>query len=333
MHNFLTIVLASFATTALAHDARTTPSSPTEGNSRVQLNVKGDIVRFYGIPTNLTPAGLKRLPYRYKVGHRYAEGDRYTFYTIRAQDAVDVEVSFHTGRLDGISTSSRNAVGPKGIGVGSLLSDVKAAWPEGRLNYGVEENQAFVVFHPEPGFTGITYYFDPKDMPSQAFDRDYRKSRDIAVPDIRVKSIGYLPPRFPEEDYSFLAVTDGPCVPKIGTRVKPEQQAICNRMTPMRRYRGTWLVGFETSLFAPIGRPSCAVPTSLEKCAELAGDLYFRPHSRWACPKLYRLEFIGHRNVLPASVPPYRITVDEVLAYSPLPDPPHEPGECDNEAQ
>jgi hypothetical protein len=308
------------------------------GNAKqnVTLDTKGDIVRFYGVPMNLTPAGLKRVPYRYKVGHYSAEGDTYTFYTIRAQDGIDVKVQFDKGKLISASTSSPKAIGPKGVAVGSLLSAVKAAWPKGHLHYGIEENEAYVSYQTEePGFSSnVMYYFDPKNMPPKAFDRDYHTSQSIDVPNIAVKTIGIFPRRFVEENYGFLSVTTGPCAAKNGTLVSPKQRLACKRLTPSRRYRGTWLVGSKTSFFSPTDS-SCVGAKSPANCAQLLDDKdalasAIRRDSSWACLKMYRIEFIGRRNVLPNVDPAYRIRIDELLGYWPLPDPPLKPDECGN---
>lgn len=331
------IVMASASAGQPALEAQGEAPSTESG---AMLDAKGDVARFYGVPMNLTPTGLKRLPFRYRIRHYSSEGDTYAFYTIRAQGGVEVEVQFDRGRLSTAKTSSPNAIGPKGVGVGSPLSAVKAAWPEGRLRYGVQENRPYVSFSAaEPGFMpNVMYYFDPKDMPPAAFDAAYRNTPVIIeVPEnIRVKTIGIFPHEFPEEAYDFFAVTSGPCVPKIGVSIGPKQRAACDKMTEPKRFRGTWLVGFETSLFSPIGKPSCTEAEALASCAELLIDhseaiKTYRPWSRWACPKLYRIEFVGRRNVLPG-FGPYKITVDDVLASWPLPDPPHEPGECDEKA-
>jgi hypothetical protein len=145
--------------------------------SRVTVDAEGDVVQFYGVPMNMKPSELKR--YRYKVGHRWAEGDRYTFYTIRAQEGVNLEVEFDDGKLASVITSSRNAIGPRGVGVGSPLSAVEAAWPEGRVTYGIQENESYVTFEAaEPGFMpDVYYYFDPKDMPPHAFEARFGRRR------------------------------------------------------------------------------------------------------------------------------------------------------------
>ncbi len=152
--------------------------------SHVVVDAKGNVARFYGVPINLTISGLKRLPYRVKMGHGYAEGDRFATASINADDGVQVKVSFGPDRkLYGAGTVSPNAIGPKGISVGSLLSDVRSAWPAGKLIYGVEENQAIVTFITG---TNVMYSFDPKDMPPATF---LNRGSVKVIPNIRVQSI------------------------------------------------------------------------------------------------------------------------------------------------
>jgi hypothetical protein len=160
------------------------PPNAASARTHVMVDAKGNVARFYGVPMRLSISKLKRLPYRVKIGHAYAEGDRYSTATINADDGVQVEVSFGSDReLYLAETASPRAVGPKGIGVGSLLSHVRASWPAGRLLYGVEENEAIVTFITG---TNVIYLFDPRDMPPRTFiDRGSVKD----VPDIRVRRI------------------------------------------------------------------------------------------------------------------------------------------------
>ena len=131
-----------------------------------------------------------------------------------------------------------------------------------------------------------------------------------------------------EENYEFLSVTNGRCIPKIGVGIDPDSEAECQRMTEPRRYRGTWFVAFETSLFTPIGKQSCIETKGRTNCAELVGKALPWP-SRWACPRQFEIEFVGRRNLLPGFDPTYRIVVDQLISAKRLPDPPHEPDECD----
>jgi hypothetical protein len=325
MRLLLLIALAAAGANHPLHTPANASSRATH-QSRVQLNAQGDIVRFYGIPMDLTLAGLKRLPYHYKIGHYSAEGDTYTFYTITAKDGVVFDLGFDRGRLDWIRTSSPKMVGPRGVGIGSPLSAVKAAWPDGKLLYGVEEHEAFVTYDPEPGFMGMDYYFEPSDMPKEAFDSDYRKSRDIKVPDIRVSHFGYSPPRYPDDTFDRRSASANACAPRAGA----ESRASCARWSATYRYRGTALVGPDTAFFSPLGKPRCAEAQATELCMPLIGTGidWLRPHSPTACPKLYKLEFLGRRDLLTAG-PTYRIIPNYVLAYEELPAPPQGPRQCD----
>ena len=136
----------------------------------------------------------------------------------------------------------------------------------------------------------------------------------------------------PEDNYDFLSVTVGPCVPRFGVGIEPQHEAECRRMTEPRRYRGTWYVAFETSFFTPIGTQGCIKTKGRTNCAQLVGKTLPWP-SRWACPREFEIEFIGRRNELPRFDPtPYRIIVDQLISAKRLPDPPHEPDECDAHA-
>jgi hypothetical protein len=131
-----------------------------------------------------------------------------------------------------------------------------------------------------------------------------------------------------EENYDFLSVTGGPCVPYTERKDRTD----CGRMTEQRRYRGTWFVAFETSVFTPIGRQGC-FDTDVVDCAELEGKALPWP-SRWACPRLFEVEFVGRRNVWPGFYygSEYKIVVDKLISAKRLPDPSHEPGECVEDA-
>ena len=138
--------------------------------------------------------------------------------------------------------------------------------------------------------------------------------------------------KIPEEDYDFLSVTTGPCIPTIGIGIEPKHRVECERITPPRRYRGTWFVAFETSYFTPIGKRSCIETKGLTTCAELRGTALPWP-SRWACPRKFEIEFIGRRNNSPGFDPAYQIVVDEVVSMTRLPNPPYEADECDPAAR
>ena len=312
-----------FATLAAAGAA--SRAAPSPATNPVVLDAKGDVARFYGIPMKLTLPGLQH--YRYKVGHFSAEGDTYTFYTIHAQGGVEVDVQFDHGRLSSVRTSSPNALGPRGIGVGSPLSAVEAAWPEGSVTFGIMEHDTYVTFPAaEPGFMpNVYYYFDPNDMPPHAYEGEiWRKQADKVVPKtIRVKSIGIFPYEFPEATYDFLQDTTGPCAAEA-----PKPSVSCKALTPKRRYRGTLYAFGDTFLFAPVGKPPCKGDGPEPNCVAVEGNIWIRGDYDAQCPRLYQLEFIGRRNASPGANPAYRIKVDYILGYQELDDLPKQPASC-----
>jgi len=122
------------------------------------------------------------------MGQEFGEGDAHPVAWIKAKDGVEVKASFGLdGRLYYLESSSLKAVGPKGIKAGSLLSDVRAAWPTGRLLYGSEDGR-FVTYSTD---TNVKYVFDPDDLPPQAFDH---RGAKIDVPNIRVKTVRIFAP-------------------------------------------------------------------------------------------------------------------------------------------
>ncbi|HEX6741262.1 MAG TPA: hypothetical protein VF079_05645 [Sphingomicrobium sp.] len=163
-------------------DARQAPD-------RVILDADGNVRTFYGVPVNLTRAGLKRLPFRVKRGHKSSEGIEYAIYKISAPKGVQVEVTFEDGgKLSEAETESPNATAQKGIGVGSTLAEVKAAWPHGMFMYGFADGR-YVTFVTG---TNVLLRFDPDDMPLGSFDHE--TPEDFPVPDtIRVQRISIYP--------------------------------------------------------------------------------------------------------------------------------------------
>lgn len=300
---------------------------------QVTFDAAPDLQHFYGIPLNLTFNQLKRLPYRVKTETAFFEEERYTRYFITAERKAQVEVFFDAqNRLTGLSTDSPIAVGPKGIGVGSRLSAVKSAWPEGRLFYGVEENRAFVSYRTN---ADISYYFDPKEMPAQAFDWDWEKSRAIEVPNIRVKSMSLDLSHIPNADYGFLSLPAELCAASAGaeSRQIPE----CKRLTEPRRFRGTVVADKQNAFFAPVGKPICVHGKPSANCHRVIGKaddtlMLIQPTMPAACPEASQVTLIGRPRSLPDPDGGYAIEVDEVYSLWGLPKPPHEQGTCDERA-
>ena len=176
---------AYWAICALASLVAVPASAEPPASKWVKLDANGHVRSFYGVPITLTRAGLKRLPYRVKRGHKSSEGIDYTTYTVTAQKGVQVEVTFDDdGRLYGADTRSPNALGPKGIGVGSTLAEVEQAWPDGAFGFGFAEGE-YVTYSTG---TNLLFRFDPNDMPPGAFNPG--RPSNFPIPDgIKVRTL------------------------------------------------------------------------------------------------------------------------------------------------
>jgi hypothetical protein len=168
------------------------PATAQAGPDRspVVLDSNGNVRSFYGVPVTLTRSDLKRLPFRVKARDEPGgEGGPYRVYVITAQEGVRVEVTFdRDGKLYNAWTESPNAVGPKGVRIGSTLADAKAAWPNGDSLFYFEDG--YVATYRTR--SNVSFMFDPKDLPRGTFDHD--APWDFPIPDtIKVKTIAVFP--------------------------------------------------------------------------------------------------------------------------------------------
>lgn len=178
----------AFLALALAHPLHAKPADPA-----IAVDAEGNVRTFHGVPMTLTKDGLKDLPFAVKEVQTQSEGIDDTEYAITTRGNVVVQVSFDDdGKLHGAKSDSPHARDAHGVGVGSTLAEVKAAWPTGSFIYGMVHG-GYATF-----ITGsnILYRFDPDDMPKGAFDLE--TPSDFPVPEtIRVGSMSVYPEPLP----------------------------------------------------------------------------------------------------------------------------------------
>ncbi len=142
---------------------------------------------FYGIPLDLKLWDLKKLPFASELGWKSDEGEVYPTAKIVVSKNVSLDASFDSGgELYMLETSSRNAVGPRGIAVGASLAEVRNAWPTGRLLWGVNHADHYVTFDTKEG---LYYQFSPAALPAEAWahsSEDYNVDPSTRVITIRL---------------------------------------------------------------------------------------------------------------------------------------------------
>ena len=175
------IVLCFFGSMAFSHGALAVDRR-NNGNV-ISMDSSCNVTRFYGVPIELTVSMLKRLPLPARIAREMGEGETFITAKIKAERGVEIKVEFDANKkLELLKTTSPNAVDLRGIRPGSSLSDVEAAWPNGKLYYGAADGR-YVRYITG---TNVIYTFDPDDMDPQAFDPS---GKEVVVPNLKVVAI------------------------------------------------------------------------------------------------------------------------------------------------
>ncbi len=130
---------------------------------------------YYGVSINLRVEDLNVLPYNIKLGIESSEGEDLRTATIVAENNILIIAVFaKDGKALLLKTASKSAIGPRGIRVGSSLSEVQKKWPEGKFYYGSGEGARYARF-----LTGsnVAFYLDTSSIgkePSAIFVQEIR---------------------------------------------------------------------------------------------------------------------------------------------------------------
>lgn len=97
-------------------------------------------------------------------------------------------------------------------------------------------------------------------------------------------------------------------------RLKTEE---CVLMTPPKRWRGRWIVGFETSAFCPVEASSCGLEGAWLSWREPEGNEHYAPHKEGFVA--YDIDFIGRRTKYEADYghlggSPHEMVVDRMIS-------------------
>ncbi|MEQ1489553.1 MAG: hypothetical protein ABL932_03290 [Terricaulis sp.] len=99
---------------------------------------------------------------------RKGEGGEYTRLVVRFGDDQVVEADLYDERVADITTTSRAFVTDRGAHVGMTLAELRALYPEGRVNIGREEGGYFnYAIGPSPAGS---FQLDERGVPETCFD-------------------------------------------------------------------------------------------------------------------------------------------------------------------
>ncbi|MEN5367435.1 hypothetical protein ABE571_13670 [Stenotrophomonas sp. TWI273] len=112
------------------------------------------------------------------------EGDDYIVMDVSLPDGLVVECWFDQGRIEKLRTISEGLLDEKGVGVGSTLVALKAAYPDGRLVTGNEDGRRYANFVNR---SRVVFEMDMAGLPQACF---HDESKECEVhPNLRVHGV------------------------------------------------------------------------------------------------------------------------------------------------
>lgn len=112
------------------------------------------------------------------------EGDEYVVMDVSLRDGSTVECWFDNDRIERLRTTAKGMSDEKGLGVGSTLAALKAAYPGGRLITGSEDGQRYANF---VNSSRVVFEMDMDALPQACF-HDESVGCD-ARPDLLVRGV------------------------------------------------------------------------------------------------------------------------------------------------
>ena len=158
--------------------------APIEAAPLVAAGIDASYGSIAGLRTGMTKDQLVATGYAIIERSVMQEGDEYVVMDVSLRDGLIVECWFDDGRIERLRTTAEGMSDEKGIGVGSTLAALKAAYPGGRLITGNEDGRRYANFINR---SRVVFEMDMDALPQACF-HDESVGCD-ARPDLRVRGV------------------------------------------------------------------------------------------------------------------------------------------------
>lgn len=140
--------------------------APIEAAPLVAADVDASHGSIAGLHTGMDKDQLLAAGYVITERSVMQEGDEYLVIDVSLNDGSIIECWFDDGRIERLRTTAEGLNDAKGIGVGSTLAALKAAYPDGRLITGVEDGRRYASFVNR---SKVVFEMDMKALPQACF--------------------------------------------------------------------------------------------------------------------------------------------------------------------
>ena len=158
--------------------------APIEAAPSVEAGIDSSYGSIAGLRTGMTKDQLVATGYAIIERSVMQEGDEYVAMDVSLRDGLIVECWFDDGSIERLRTTSEGMSDEKGIGVGSTLASLKAAYPDGRLITGNEDGRRYANFVNR---SKVVFEMDMDALPQACFHEE--SVGCDARPDLRVRGV------------------------------------------------------------------------------------------------------------------------------------------------
>jgi len=161
-----------------------TKHAPMEATSLAPADIDASHGSIAGLRIGMTKDQLVATGYPIIERSVMQEGDEYVVMDVSSGDVVIIECWFDDGRVERLRTTAEGMSDQRGLGIGSTLAELKAAYPGGRLIVGNEDGRRYANFISH---SRVVFEMDMEALPQACF-HDENVGCDMR-PDLRVRGV------------------------------------------------------------------------------------------------------------------------------------------------